>query len=118
MNTDNTALANVATLLDSYKSKAAFLAPFILSLGTTVVSWIVSGEFNENEVRTIIGGAVLAGFASLATYLAPAGAAVVEVTPGSEEVFDGPDDDGIVGPEVDDFEEPGPVKGSPHGPQE
>lgn len=74
-----TVTAEVVELLDKNKAKFAFLAPLVTACGTAVVSWIVSGEFNANEIRTAVGGAVLAVVSGAAAYLAPASSAKVKV---------------------------------------
>lgn len=41
------------------KAVKALLWPLAASLLGTVASWVVTGDFNESEVRTAIGGAIL-----------------------------------------------------------
>lgn len=66
----NTVVVNVVRLVDKNKAKMAFLAPLILSLGSAIASWAVTGDFNEAEVRTAVGGAILAGTSGIAAYFA------------------------------------------------
>ncbi len=82
------ALGKVIGLLDAYKAKAAFWAPFVLTLGTTLAHWAVTGEFNESELRVAIGGVIASVTAAVATYLAPAGDAEVALEPGAVEITD------------------------------
>ncbi len=67
----------VIKLIDTNKARLAFLVPFITALGAAFASWVISGEFNDNEIRTAIGGTVLAAVGSIGAYLAPAGQAEV-----------------------------------------
>lgn len=97
--TQSTAIGDVVKLLNNYKAYAAFLAPLLLAIGAAVASWIVSGEFNANEIRTATGGAVTALVAAVATWLTSAGSAVVVVDPGSQPV-DPADPDPVVPPGV------------------
>lgn len=76
-------LPNVLPL--SLRPYAKCLYPFLLALGTAVASWIISGDFNGNEVRAAGGGAVL----SLVTFLVPNGATFTQFKKDSEE------DDGV-----------------------
>lgn len=70
-------IVNVIRLIDANKAKVAFLAPLITAIGAAVASWIVTGDFNANEIRAAAGGAVLAAIAGVTTWLAPAGRAEV-----------------------------------------
>ena len=81
-----TVLVDVVELVQANKAKAAFLAPLVLAVGAAVVSWIATGNFNDAEIRTALGGAVTSVVASVAAWLAPAGQAVVPVTPGDPSV--------------------------------
>lgn len=67
----------VAELIDTYKSKAAFLIPVLVAAGAAVASWVVTGDFNDAEIRTAVGGAITSGIAGVAAYFAPAGRAKV-----------------------------------------
>ena len=70
----------IIKLIDANKTKAAFLAPVFVALGAAVGSWIVTGEFNDSEIRTAVGGAALAACSGLATWLTKTKTAVAEVT--------------------------------------
>jgi hypothetical protein len=69
---------NVVSLVDTYKAKAAFLVPVLVAAGAAVASWVVTGDFNDAEIRTAVGGAITSGIAAVAAYVAPAGRAKVE----------------------------------------
>ena len=74
-------IVNVVRIMDTNKAKLAFLAPLLTAVGTAVASWIVSGDFNANEIRAAAGGAVLSVVSGGAAYLAPARRAQVELPP-------------------------------------
>lgn len=78
-----TVIVDVVRLVDANKAKFAFLAPLLAALGTAAASWIVSGDFNANEIRAAAGGAVLSAVSGTAAYLAPASRAQVKLPPGT-----------------------------------
>ena len=66
----------------SPKAVLAFLMPLVVTLSATLVSWIVTGSFNEAEFRTAIGGAVASVLAGVGAYTAhPGTVQVTHVTP-------------------------------------
>lgn len=69
----------IIRLLDKNKAKFAFLAPLVLALGSSLSSWAVTGDFNEAEIRTAVGGTILAGSAGIAAYLAKTHEALAKV---------------------------------------
>jgi hypothetical protein len=71
----------ILVLLDANKAKAAFLAPLFTALAAAAASYIISGDWNDTEIRTAAGGAVLSLASSLATYLTPAGVGTIDVRP-------------------------------------
>lgn len=86
---EQTFVAKVVKIIDKNKAKAAFAAPFVLALGGSLASYVVTGDFNEAEVRTAVGGFVTACTAALAAYLAPSKEAevvqpIVPVPPGED----------------------------------
>ncbi len=68
----------IVRLLDTNKAKLAFVVPLLTAVGAAVASWIVTGDFNDAEIRTAAGGAVTALVASVAAYLGSPGRAVVK----------------------------------------
>ena len=70
-------IVEVIRLIDTNKAKFAFLAQLLVAVGTAVASWIVSGEFNANEIRAAAGGAILAAVSGIAAYLAKPGTAEI-----------------------------------------
>jgi hypothetical protein len=84
-------LARVVQLLDNYKARAAFLAPFVGGLGVMVTNWITSGQWDEAEFRILLGGLSTGVFTSVVTWFVPAGNAQVEIIPGTVEVNDSVD---------------------------
>lgn len=85
MSTPRPLTERLKTLGISPKAVAAFLWPFVAALGAALVSWIVSGEFNENEVRTAVGGAVAGAISAAGAFVARPGQVVPDV-PGREDV--------------------------------
>lgn len=77
--------ADVLELLDTHKAKAAFLAPLVTALLAAAGSWVVTGDWNDAEIRTAVSGALLGLASAFATYVTPAGQARVEApaTPGN-----------------------------------
>lgn len=75
--TDNTTVVRIIKLVDANKAKAAFLAPVITALGAAVGSYIVTGDFNDSEIRTAAGGAVLAATSGVAAWLTKTKRAIV-----------------------------------------
>lgn len=69
--------ARIIRLLDANKAKAAFLAPLLTAAGAAAASWVVTGDFNANEIRAAAGGAVLAAVSGVATWLAKPGRAQI-----------------------------------------
>jgi hypothetical protein len=60
---------NYKTLGISPKAVGAFVYPAVAALLTAVSSWVVSGEFNDNEIRAAVGGVILAGVGALGAFL-------------------------------------------------
>lgn len=82
MNTLKT--TEVVKLLDTNKAKVAFLAPILAAVLTSVGSWVVSGDFNDTEIRAAVAGVLYGAAAGVGTYLTGAGNALVRVPPGPE----------------------------------
>jgi hypothetical protein len=89
-------ISKVVELLDNYKARAAFLAPFVAGVGSVVTNWIVTGEWNDTEFKILVGGVATGIFTAVATWFAPAGNAVVEPLAGTEISEDEPMPEGDV----------------------
>ena len=57
----------------SPKAIAALVWPVVVAAGAALASWVVSGEFNDSEIRTAIGGAITSIVAFFGAYLAQPG---------------------------------------------
>jgi energy-converting hydrogenase Eha subunit A len=57
----------------SPKAIAAFFAPVVIAVGAAAASWIVTGNFDDTEVRTALGGAVAGVLSFVGAYLAQPG---------------------------------------------
>lgn len=64
----------------SPKAILAFFTPFLVTVLGTLSSWIVTGDFNEAEIRTALSGVVLALMAALGAYVGNPGK-VVKASP-------------------------------------
>lgn len=62
----------------SPKAALAFLYPFIATVAAVAASWIVTGQFNDGEVRTALSGLVASGIAALGAYVGKPGQVVAE----------------------------------------
>jgi hypothetical protein len=71
-------IVQVEKLLNANKAKAAFLAPFLLALAGVVERYVETGVWDSVQTRIIVGGAMTAIAASVATYLTGAGKATVK----------------------------------------
>lgn len=70
----------------SPKTVLAFLFPLIAALGTAAASWVVTGDFNDTEIRAALGGVILSGVAALGAYRGdPGNMAPAVLEPGSDE---------------------------------
>ncbi len=69
---------DVVRLLETNKAKVAFLAPVIAAVLATLASWVVSGEFNDNEIKTAASGVLLGLASGVGTFFANPGRAVVK----------------------------------------
>lgn len=58
----------------SPKAVLAFLYPVIAAALTAIGSWVVSGDFNANEIRVAVGGLSLSAVAYLGAYVGKPGA--------------------------------------------
>lgn len=70
--------SEVRTAGVSPKAVLAFVFPFVATLGSVLASWIVSGNFNEGEVRTGASALVASAIAALGAYLGKPGAVVTK----------------------------------------
>jgi hypothetical protein len=61
----------------SPKAVLAFLFPFITAVSVSVISWVATGDFNEAEIRTALGGLIGSGVAALGAYLGTPGSVVI-----------------------------------------
>jgi hypothetical protein len=75
-------VTDVVKLLDTYKAQAAFFAPFLITVLGVIGTWIATGEFNVQEIRTGAAGLVAAIAAALGAYFAKAGRAQVQTNEG------------------------------------
>ncbi len=57
----------------SPKALLAFLLPLLAAVGGALSSWIVTGDFNNAEIRTAAGGLVSSGLALLGAYVGQPG---------------------------------------------
>ena len=71
-------VVRIKKLIDKNKAIAAFLAPLVTGLLVILGHWIVTGEFNAEEIRLLVGDFVLAAAAGIGAFLAPAKEALVE----------------------------------------
>lgn len=78
VNETGNVVVDVIRILDKNKAKFAFLAPFVTTCAGVLVTWIVSGVFNGQEIREAVAGVVTSAVAAFAAWLAPAQQAVVE----------------------------------------
>lgn len=72
-------IGKVEKLIDHNKWRAAFLAPFGVSLIGVAERYVQTGVWDGAQTRIIVGGAASAVLSAVATYLVPAGKAVVTV---------------------------------------
>ena len=77
-------VVEVIRLIDTNKAKLAFLAPFIVTVLGVLGTWIVTGEFNVQEIRTATAGVLTSIAAFVAVYFAKAGMAQVQLIPDTE----------------------------------
>jgi len=85
-------IINGTTQGRSPKAIAALLWPLITALAASLVSWLISGDFNSTELRTSIGGAVLSVVAGIGAALSQTGTIISDEPPEidySEEEFEG-----------------------------
>src|SRR5438067_1378360 len=73
----STTIVRVVELIDTNKTKAAFLAPLILAIAAALGSWIITGDWSDTEIRTAASGAVLGVASGIVTFITPAGQARV-----------------------------------------
>ncbi|MCA1571653.1 MAG: hypothetical protein LC798_15330 [Chloroflexi bacterium] len=57
----------------SPKAVLAFLYPFVATVAGTIGSWVVTGDFNDAEVRTAVGGLIASAVAYLGAYVGAPG---------------------------------------------
>ncbi len=57
----------------SPKALLAFLFPLIAAAGGALASWVTTGDFNDAEIRTAVGGLVTSGLALLGAYIGQPG---------------------------------------------
>jgi len=62
----------------SPKAVLAFLFPFLTAIGAVVISWITTGEWNEQETRVAVAGLVASGLALVGAYVGNPGNVVSE----------------------------------------
>ena len=53
----------------SPKAVLAFLYPTIATIAATIGSWIVTGDFNESEIRTAAAGLLASAVAYIGAYV-------------------------------------------------
>jgi hypothetical protein len=62
----------------SPKAVAALVWPVVVAAGAAVASWVVSGDFNDTEIRTAVGGAIAAVISFVGAYVSDPGDVVPE----------------------------------------
>lgn len=65
--------SELATQGLSPKAILAFLFPFLSALAVSVISWIATGDFSDNEIRTALGGLVASALAAVGAYVGKPG---------------------------------------------
>jgi hypothetical protein len=75
-----TTIVDVVRLIDKNKAIVAFFTPFILTVLGTLANWLITGEFNGQEIRIAAGGVITSIATLLAVYAAPAKQAEVRTT--------------------------------------
>ncbi len=71
----------------SPKALLAFLFPLIAAVAGAVSSWVVTGTFDDAEIRTAVGGLVTSGLALLGAYVGQPGPVATVDEKGSDERF-------------------------------
>jgi hypothetical protein len=74
-------VARIIRLVDTNKAKAAFLAPFAVTLVGVIVNWAATGEFDTGELKLAAEGIVASIVSGGAVYKTPAKQAVVAPSP-------------------------------------
>lgn len=72
-------IVQVEKLIDHNKWRAAFLAPFGLTLAGVVERYVENGVWDSSSTRLAVGGALAATASAFFTWLVPAGKALVTV---------------------------------------
>lgn len=80
----------MTTLGLSPKAVLAFVYPFIATSAGVAVTWITTGEFNEQELRVGVAGLVASGLALLGAYVGRPGDVVVDVGESSDDLVGDP----------------------------
>lgn len=62
----------------SPKAIAALVWPVAVAAAAAVASWVVSGDFNDTEIRTAVAGAITAVVAFIGAYVSDPGDVVPE----------------------------------------
>ena len=84
----STTIVDVVRLVDKNKAIVAFFAPAIATILGTLANWVITGEFNGQEIRIVVGGLITAIATAFLTYATPAkqaevkAADIVAATPG------------------------------------
>jgi prepilin-type N-terminal cleavage/methylation domain-containing protein len=75
-------IVRVVELVSANKAKAAFLAPLLLAVAAALGNWLITGNWDDTEVRLAASGAVLGAASGVATWFTPAGEARVPIRKG------------------------------------
>ena len=62
-------MPKLTTIGVSPKAIGALVFPLVAAAGAAIASWIVSGEFNDSEIRAAASGVVLALVAFVGAYV-------------------------------------------------
>jgi len=57
----------------SPKAIAALVWPAVIALGAAVSSWVITGDFNDTEIRTAVGGVIGSLISFAGAYLSEPG---------------------------------------------
>ncbi len=81
----------------SPKAVLAFVFPLIVTIATTLSSWIATGDFSDTELRTALSGFLLSSVSALGAYLgSPGTVTAVEVGPASDDLLPPEARDGLL----------------------
>lgn len=67
-----TTIVDVVRLIDKNKAIVAFFTPFVLTILGVIANWLITGEFNSQEIRIAAGGVITSLATLLTVYSTPA----------------------------------------------